>query len=151
MKKISIFIIMILSLFIVSTLYAGDGVDCFTVFDSQTIPAGGYIETLPIALSKNASNNVTALWRITSKGIFSFQPDIEGSGTVTFQVYFSDFKDPTNHWTRSPVTIVTGRTSANDLDSYPIDPNGTHLWMKIRATETGGTGSPSLSAALCSN
>jgi len=32
-----------------------------------------------------------------------------------------------------------------------IDPNGPHLWMKIRATETGGSGTPSLSASLCTD
>ena len=147
MKRHTIFTILILLLW-TALAFAGDNVECKVIWDDQPVTAGGYIETFPIGLSAAARHpSVVPLWRVRSGGILSLQPNVT-EGTFTFTVYFSNYPDA-SVWD-SGTDIATGITSG-DTDRIPIDPDGVALWMKIRATETSGTGNPSLSAVLCSD
>ncbi len=147
MKKTLIFLTALALVIFTGVCRAGN-VACYTVWKSQSVAPGGYVESGVIALSPVVPSNVQYVWKTNTDGFFSFQPAVS-SGTFTFTVYFSNFSDPEGHWD-SGTTIATGVTSS-DTDPVNIDPNGPHLWMKIRATETGGSGSPSLSASLCTD
>ena len=150
MKKGTAFIltIMVSLWLLVVTAFAGQSVQCKLIWDEQSVTAGSYVETDAIALSPYAHNaSVTTLWRVRSGGILSLQPNVT-EGTFTFTVYFSNYPDA-SVWDSGTV-IATGITSG-DTDRIAIDPDGVALWMKIRATETSGTGNPSLSAVLCSD
>ena len=144
MKKI-FFILTILLIFISSISFAGD-VRCYNIFSGQSVSPGGYVESTNILLSERSYGG-SGFLKVPSDGILSIQPHVT-SGTFTFTVYFSNFRDA-SVWD-SGTTIATGITSS-DTDRISIDPDGVALWMKIRATETSGTGSPSLSVVLCSD
>lgn len=134
--------------FFVGLVFAEQPVQCKMVWRNQSVEAGSYVETQAIALSPYAYNSkVSTLWRVRSGGILSLQPEVT-EGTFTFTVYFSNFPDA-SVWD-SGTDIATG-IAPSDTDRITIDPDGVALWMKIRATETSGTGSPSLSAVLCSD
>jgi len=145
---ITVLVTIVMLVIFAALSFAGDGVECKVIWDDQPVTAGSYVETFPIGLSASARNaSVVPLWRVRSGGILSLQPNVT-EGTFTFTVYFSNFPDA-SVWD-SGTDIATGITSS-DTDRISIDPDGVALWMKIRATETSGTGSPSLSAVLCSD
>ena len=104
-----------------------EGVRTYELFANQSVSPNGYVESQPMSL-KNAS------------GYLSIQADIE-EGTFDIDVYVSNFKDPsTSNWS-SAISVATGLTSS-DKDPIAVDLDGVHMWMKIRVTETGGSGSP---------
>lgn len=109
----------------------GEGVRSYTVFQSQSVMPGGYVETQPISL-RNAS------------GFLNLQPDIQ-EGTFDIDIYVCDFVKPI-HWS-SPISVATGLTNT-DHDSISVDLQGVHLWMKIRATEKSGVGAPAFGDGL---
>jgi len=139
--------IILLLLLIAIPAFAANQVECIEIFSNQSVAASGSVESDPIKLTPGPTS-FTSAWQVNSDGIFSFQPKVS-TGTFTFTVYWSNFPDPTNHWDSGTV-IATGIDSST-TDTITFDPGGPHMWMKIKATETGGTGSPSFSAALCTN
>ena len=143
MKKL---LVAFLALLFVCAAAFADEVRCIKGFDDTSCTAGSYVESGNIRLNKSRTST-SAIWRVNSNGILSLQPDVS-SGTFTFTVYFSNFEDA-SVWD-SGTTLATGIDSSNH-DRINIDPQGVALWMKIRATETGGSGSPVLSASLCTN
>jgi len=75
-----------------------------------------------------------------SDGYITIQPDIQ-DGTFDITAYASNFESLSlDHWS-SAISVAIGLTSS-DKDSIPVDLNGVHRWVKFRATETSGTGSP---------
>ena len=145
-SKILVSLLVVLAIvFTATSLYAEEAVKCKLIWRNQAVTPGGYVESQPIALSSHVRGS--AVWKVKSGGILSLQPSIT-EGTFTFTVYFSNFPDA-SVWD-SGTDIATGLTSA-DTNRISIDPKGVALWMKIKATETGGSGNPSLSAVLCSN
>ena len=149
MKKLILTVLLILG--IATASLAADKAECHQIWTNESISAGGSSESSPIALSGNASQSVTSEWRVNSGGVLNIQPYISaGSGTITLQVAWSNFSDPDNHWSDWE-TVDAGITSSNDLQRYPLDPNGTALWVKFKVTETGGSSSATVSVALCSN
>jgi len=117
-----------------------------TLWSNTSVSAGGSIESLPIRLGPGPTG-VSSLWAVKSGGIMTLQPKVT-SGTFTFTVYFSNFPDA-DVWDSG--TVIATDVDSSKTDRITINPNGPALWMKIKATETGGSGSPVLSTSLCTD
>ncbi len=107
------------------------------VFDSRTVPKG----------SSEVSDEITVY---LANGSFSLHVQVSGDGTCKFEYEVKNSNDANFIVPTGASEIATGVTkssgeNSDGEDHFPITPN-TGIKLRIKATETGGSSSVTVTA-----